>query len=266
MPMASTPGTVVGNGGDRTGGVGPATAVGASGDFWSVHADGIKAIASQKPQRSALRRHRTPDLPGSPVSATLKAHDRNPASRSRGGVCLAALPGGVAVGVCAGAVLRLARGAKRPRRRKPTRVMKRPRRPHRKKAMRARCITARSRTTAARSPNACDGPGIAAADACSRYVGMLEAPAVVVGRPSTRPPRSFRRPHRCSTGSPPPTLLRPKTSSLGFRCSAIGPCRSGFDFRRTFFGGFMFSFVRSCYSLLALRAGVAQPVARATDR
>jgi hypothetical protein len=44
IDSASTPGTVVGNGGGTTGGVGPAIAVGASGDFGSVHATASNAI------------------------------------------------------------------------------------------------------------------------------------------------------------------------------------------------------------------------------
>ena len=44
IASVSTPGTVVGKGGSTTGGAGPAIAVGASGDFSSVHAAASNAI------------------------------------------------------------------------------------------------------------------------------------------------------------------------------------------------------------------------------
>src|SRR6186713_235558 len=102
---ARTPGTVVGSDGVNTGGVGPATAVGATGDFSSVH-DAAARAATRTIQPWRIGANRTLNLPASALSATLKAHDFNPASRTRGDDRLAALPGRVAVGIRPGDLLR----------------------------------------------------------------------------------------------------------------------------------------------------------------
>ena len=146
IAIASTPGTVVGSDGvderrrrRRRSPSAPAATC------WSVHAADQHAIPRES-TLSALRRHRTPICPVRPVSATLMAHDRNPASHSRGDVCLAALPGRVAVGVCAGAVLRLRTRPKRRPRKRPRRVMKR----RAARAERRRCVPDASRVEVAR--------------------------------------------------------------------------------------------------------------------
>ena len=127
--------------------------------------------------------------------------DRNPASRARGGVCLAALPGGVAVGVCAGTVLHFARGAKRPRRPRPPRVMRKPappapkegdacplhRGPHDARLLRDHQRVRRSRR--------------AAADVCSPSSARSTS-RIVSSTILDSTPRSFRPRRRCSPARP----------------------------------------------------------------
>src|SRR4051812_42553953 len=104
-PIASTPGTVVGKPGGDIGGVGPAIAVTESVTFRSVQAARRTIPATIHVFRIARHRSRLvigachPFSPCPKIGYPDVENDHNPATTSRGGVCLAALPGCVPVRV-----------------------------------------------------------------------------------------------------------------------------------------------------------------------